>query len=70
MHLTLKQETTRPAAKNFLQQQARFDLFIECFNQERPHQCGPQKSVCGRIVQIIGRCNLTRHNVAETEQGF
>src|SRR5205807_9279206 len=23
-----------------------------------------------RIVQIIGRCNLTRHNVAETEQGF
>src|SRR5207302_1856836 len=23
-----------------------------------------------RIVQIIDRCNLTRHNVAETEQGF
>jgi len=22
------------------------------------------------IGQIIGRCNLTRHNVAETEQGF
>ena len=38
MHLTLKQETTRPAAKNFLQQQERFDRFIECFNQERPHQ--------------------------------
>ena len=38
MHLTLKQEATRPAAKNFLQQQARFDRFLECFNQERPHQ--------------------------------
>jgi len=25
MHLTFKQEATRPAAKNFLQQQARFD---------------------------------------------
>jgi putative transposase len=25
-------------AKNFLQQQAKFDQFIECYNQERPHQ--------------------------------
>jgi len=38
MHLTLKKEATRPAAKNFLQQQARFDDFLEEFNQERPHQ--------------------------------
>ena len=38
MHLTLKKETTRPAARNFLQQQARFDDFIACFNHERPHQ--------------------------------
>jgi putative transposase len=38
MHLTLKKEATKPAAKNFLQQQARFDQFIEIFNQERPHQ--------------------------------
>ena len=38
MHLTLKQETTRPAAKNVLQQQERFDRFIECYKQERPHQ--------------------------------
>jgi putative transposase len=28
MHLTLKLEATRPAAQNFLQQQARFDDFI------------------------------------------
>jgi len=38
MHLTLKKEATRPAARNFLQQQSRFDDFLEEFNQERPHQ--------------------------------
>jgi transposase InsO family protein len=38
MHLTLKQETTRPPAYNFLQQQARFDDFIKGYNQDRPHQ--------------------------------
>ena len=38
MHLTLKQEATKPASGNVLQQQARFDAFVECFNQERPHQ--------------------------------
>lgn len=38
MHLTLKLETTKPAGQNFLQQQARFDDFIDCYNNERPHQ--------------------------------
>jgi len=38
MHLTLKQEATRPAGQNMLQQQARFDDFLEEFNTERPHQ--------------------------------
>ena len=38
MHLTLKTEATQPASPNFLQQQARFDAFIDRFNQERPHQ--------------------------------
>jgi putative transposase len=38
MHLTLKKEATKPAARNFLQQQARFDDFIDCYNNERPHQ--------------------------------
>ena len=38
MHLTLKKEATKPAAQNFLQQQARFDDFIACYNHERPHQ--------------------------------
>jgi putative transposase len=38
MHLTLKKEATKPPAKNFLQQQERFDRFIEYYNDERPHQ--------------------------------
>jgi putative transposase len=31
-------QTTKPAGKNFLQQQAKFDDFVECYNNERPHQ--------------------------------
>ena len=38
MHLTLKREATKPAAPNVLQQQARFDAFVQQFNHERPHQ--------------------------------
>ena len=38
MHLTLKLETTKPAGANFLQQQAKFDDFVQEFNNERPHQ--------------------------------
>lgn len=38
MHLTLKQETTKPAAENFLAQQEKFDNFINIYNNERPHQ--------------------------------
>jgi putative transposase len=38
MHLTLKKEATKPAADNFLQQQGRFDKFIDYYNEERPHQ--------------------------------
>jgi putative transposase len=38
MHLTLKKEATRPAGRNFLQQQAKFDRFMQEFNFERPHE--------------------------------
>ena len=38
MHLTLKIGATKPAAANVLQQQARFDTFVEEYNRERPHQ--------------------------------
>jgi hypothetical protein len=38
MQLTLKKEATRPAVANIFQQQAKFDTFIEEFNDERPHE--------------------------------
>lgn len=38
MHLTLKKEATKPAGQNFLQQQEKFDHFIQEYNNERPHQ--------------------------------
>lgn len=38
MHLTLKREATKPASKNLVQQQERFDRFIEIYNWDRPHQ--------------------------------
>ena len=44
MHLTLKQEATRPPGINSLQQQARFDVFVNEFNNERPHQALAMKT--------------------------
>ena len=38
MHLTLKQQATKPVVANLLQQQARFDAFVQQYNDERPHQ--------------------------------
>ena len=38
MHLTLKQETTRPPRNNLIAQQEEFDKFIRIYNTERPHQ--------------------------------
>ena len=38
MHLTLKKEATRPPGLNSLQQQERFDAFVQEFNTERPHE--------------------------------
>ncbi len=38
MHLTLKKEATRPPGFNSLQQQARFDAFVNEFKAERPHE--------------------------------
>ena len=37
-HLELKKEATKPGAKNLIQQQGKFDRFIEEYNHERPHQ--------------------------------
>jgi putative transposase len=44
MHLTLKNEATRPAASNVLQQQVRFDAFVRRYNTERPHQALDMKT--------------------------
>ena len=38
MHLTLKKEATKPPAFNSLQQQDKFDLFQEVYNNQRPHK--------------------------------
>lgn len=38
MHLTLKQETTRPPRRTLHAQQLAFDRFRQTFNQERPHE--------------------------------
>ena len=44
MHLTLKRDATKPAAANFLQQQARFDAFLQQYNSDRPHQALAMKT--------------------------
>ncbi len=38
MHRTLKQETAKPPRHNILQQQERFDDFVDEFNHRRPHE--------------------------------
>jgi transposase InsO family protein len=38
MHRTLKAETARPPRTNLLQQQERFEAFVDEFNGERPHE--------------------------------
>jgi len=44
MHRTLKAEATRPSGANVFQQQAKFDSFIEEFNNERPHEALQMKT--------------------------
>ena len=48
MHLTLKKEATKPAAGNFLQQQAGCDDFIEVFN----HQPLPKLWTCSARAEV------------------
>jgi transposase InsO family protein len=54
MHLTLKQQATRPAGASILQQQGKFDAFIEEFNNERPHEALDMKCPAG-IYTASGR---------------
>jgi len=43
MHLTLKQETASPPARDLRRQQTAFDRFRLTFNEERPHEALGQK---------------------------
>jgi putative transposase len=66
MHLTLKKEATKPAAKNFLQQQAKFDDFIECYNNKRPHQALSMKYP----AELYSRSTRLYKGVSELEYPF
>ena len=63
MHLTLKQEATRPPGMNSLQQQARFDAFVAEFNDERPHEAlgmnTPSQSYAPSPRPYVGLPDLT-----------
>ena len=50
MHLTLKNEATRPASANVLQQQGRFDTFVHRYNAERPHQALDMQTPASRYA--------------------
>jgi len=40
----MKAEATKPAGVNFLQQQEKFDNFVEEYNKERPHEALEMKT--------------------------
>jgi Integrase core domain len=60
MHLTLKQQATRLAGANILQQQGKFDAFMEEFNAERPHEAPGDEMPCGDLHRL--RKALYRHS--------
>ena len=66
MHLTLKKETTKPAARNFLQQQTKFDDFIDCYNNERPHQALNMKYP----AELYRRSPRTYRGLSDLEDPF
>jgi hypothetical protein len=86
MDLTLKKEVTKPAAKNFLQQQARFDAFIEhrpqcgrvCFGRlsavfaepERRRQAGCRPRLAGQLYGLDLGFFITRHVVESAGNPF
>ena len=63
MHLTLKQEATKPASFNFLQQQERFEQFKAIYNNERPHQ-----ALAGRYPGEIYTPSVREYEAAQEPQ--
>jgi transposase InsO family protein len=66
MHLTLKKEVTRPAGANLLQQQAKFDAFLEEFNNERPHEALAMKLP----AEIYTASTKPYHGITEPQYPF
>ena len=66
MHLTLKKEATRPAGANLLQQQAKFDAFLEEFNYERPHEALDMK----RPAELYTPSPRTYRGIGEPQYPF
>ena len=66
MHLTLKKEATRPAGANLLQQQAKFDAFLEDFNTERPHEALEMKCP----VEVYRRAVKPYEGIGELQYPF
>ena len=61
MHLTLKKEATKPAAANVLQQQARFDAFVDAATtSERPHQALGHESAGRPLRALAARLSRPR----------
>lgn len=63
MHLTLKKQTTKPPAMNSIAQQAKFDDFIQEFNNERPHEALGMKMPC----EIYSKANRQYDGLPELE---
>jgi Integrase core domain len=58
MHRTLKEETTKPPARTFTEQQKKFDRFGLIFNHERPHEALQNEtpgSVCVPSARMLHR---------------
>ena len=57
MHLTLKQEATKPAAANVLQQQARFDAFVDAL-QPGAAASGARDESARRPLRALSRASI------------
>ncbi|MGH8732028.1 MAG: integrase core domain-containing protein, partial [Burkholderiales bacterium] len=53
MHRTLKDETTRPPAGSLPAQQRKFNVFIDEFNNERPHEALDQQTPASRYQPCV-----------------
>ena len=66
LHLTLKKEAIHPACANILQQQARFETFVDEFNTERPHEALDMKTP----AEVYTPSNRPYRGLAELDYPF